>query len=146
MKNEKLFSETIDILVKAYMNGTLIHGNCSACAVGNIVASRCDYKFQKTRQGVFWQHYVSMWNNVFITSFGSQKVYPGYYRGEAKEQIDSTGYTWQELAVIEKAFEFQNYHGSDADGYKGLMAVVDVLCEIHECEEVKEETKALFIK
>lgn len=40
MKNEKLFYETIDILVKAYLNGTLKNGDCMACAVGNIVAKK----------------------------------------------------------------------------------------------------------
>jgi hypothetical protein len=32
------FSNTIDILVKAYLNDTLQHESCSACAVGNLVS------------------------------------------------------------------------------------------------------------
>ncbi len=44
MKNKSLYDKTVSILVDAYMNDTLQHGNCFACAVGNIVAANCDVK------------------------------------------------------------------------------------------------------
>jgi len=40
------FNDTVDILVKAYLNDTLEHGVCSACAVGNIcLAAGAPYSY-----------------------------------------------------------------------------------------------------
>jgi hypothetical protein len=39
MIKEPLYHKTIGILVDAYFDDTLQHGNCSACAVGNLVAA-----------------------------------------------------------------------------------------------------------
>ena len=33
------FENTVDILVRAYLDGTLFKGNCCACAVGNLCAA-----------------------------------------------------------------------------------------------------------
>lgn len=41
MKRPELYQKTVDILVKAYFDDTLQHGNCYACAVGNIIAGNC---------------------------------------------------------------------------------------------------------
>ena len=43
------FSNTVDILVKAYLNDTLRHCNCYACAVGNIISSAMGYRFVQTK-------------------------------------------------------------------------------------------------
>lgn len=75
------------------------------------------------------------------------------YKGLAKKQIDATGYRWQDLARIEFAFETAYvggfYDGPEAEQgmYAGLMAVVDVLAEIHGLNlEAATEAKALFVK
>lgn len=150
------FQNTVDILVKAYLNHTLFHGRCNACAVGNIIASSCDlrvdYNNWTTEDGamVFPQ-----WDSVFVCDFPTktkiQSIYKDAYEGEAKDQIDSTGYTWRQLAKVEKAFEL---HSDDHTGlpedeamFNGLMAVVDVLAEIHNIDlTAKESAKLLFIK
>lgn len=130
MKNKKLFNETVDILVKAYMNDTLEHGSCSACAVGNIITARLGDEYFGTFE---WFDYIRGQNCDKITEIG-------------KEQVQSTGYSFDDVVRIEQAFESAGTEYTDENGYKGLMAVVTVLCEIHECEEIKEETKALFVK
>lgn len=93
------------------------------------------------------------WSNVFLTALGSQETWPFSYEGETKKVIDKTGYSWRELARIEYAFEcatkINNYdyrfRSKDAiiqDQYNGLMAVVEVLCEIEGISA--QETKEMF--
>jgi hypothetical protein len=142
------FNHTINVLVKAYLNDTLQHGDCAACAVGNIVADSSCLKMEKHDGELYWSKGWPTWQVVFSTSFSNQKIRPHNYINDAKAQIDSTGYTWQELARIEFAFESAAVGESDDDYmFNGLMAVVDVLAEIHNInlEEIKE-AKALFVK
>jgi hypothetical protein len=138
------FNHTLNVLVKAYLNGTLEHGQCSACAVGNIVMESCPDARMLLIEG---------WPLVFVSEGDDkQRLRPGEYKGEAKRQIDATGYTWQELARIEKAFEKHDSFSEDesiieSDMFNGLMAVVDVLAEIHNIDlQHREEAKALFVK
>lgn len=133
------FDDAIRKLTEAFFDGTLMKGLCSACAVGTI----CDGD--------------SSWARVFVTGFGGEQcIYPAYYEGSTKYKIDRTGYSWQELARVEKAFEqnttidCEDYdkHSERSvmeDQYNGLMAVVDVLCEIEGHEEhTVVATKAMF--
>ena len=150
MKNKELFTKTVNILVDAYFKNTLQHGNCAACAVGNIIACNMGIKFRISAvcDGFYtWDGLKVSWNKVFVTPFNHQQHNEFNYEGEAKEQIDSTGYTWQELAKVEFAFETA-YEGKSEDDYmfNGLMSVVDVLIEIHEGNETEKETaKELFV-
>lgn len=141
MKNKKLFDETVDILVKAYMNETLVHSTCAACAVGNIIGQKL---YGQSNIPLEALSDADHWGSVFGTLKHGKIYRPSFYKERAKKQIDSTGYNLDELIKIEAAFE--SIKSNDKDGYKGLMVVVDVLCEIHECEDIKEETKELFIK
>jgi len=154
------FENSVDVLLKAYLNDTLEHGNCYACAVGNLVANGLNrtlikdwqekrYKWQGTN---FHCDYPSKqgWAKVFCTIgtpiYYTQYLRPDSYRGIAKEQIDSTGYTWRQLAKVEKAFESAKY-GANEDDYmfNGLMAVIDVLAEIHGIDlTVRESAKVPF--
>lgn len=146
MKNKELFEKTVNILVNAYQKNTLQHGQCSACAVGNIVAHNMGYVFYE----IFpvWVKGSPYWADVFITALGGQTIYPEKYIDESKKQIDSTGYTWQELAKIEYAFEMSSKGNNNDDWmFNGLLAVYDVLCKIHEVSK-DEVTKGelVFIK
>lgn len=150
------FEKTVDILVKAYLNGTLEHGKCSACAVGNLVAAAKGTSPIPLVYGGF--HFDTFangdnanWHHVFMTVADGQEVHSSRYRGPIKEQIDSTGYPWQDLARIEYAFE--TAPGQCSDGlndewmFNGLMAVVDVLADIHGIDlQTKESAKLLFQK
>ena len=157
------FEHTVDVLVKAYMNDTLRHGYCPACAVGNMIANSMGIEIVKEDGygGLCWQGAVPQWDNVFYTGahpdeVGAQEMDLDSYQGEAKKQIDSTGYTVDELAQIEKAFESKNptyFHESDTEFdrdewmFRGLMAVVDVLAEIHNVDlSTKESAKLQFVK
>lgn len=139
------------MLVKAYQNDTLIHGSCRACAVGNLVAAGCginnifdDNEWRKK----FLSEDFEGWHFVFITSGREQHIYPENYKGAAKFQIDSTGYTWQELSKIEYAFETAPKGDTDDDWkLNGLLAVYEVLCEIHGvADEEVQDAKLVFVK
>lgn len=144
------FEKTVDILVRAYFEGTLEHGWCSACAVGNIVAESLGTKPQ-SRDNYFSNGAFASWSFVFYTGCQKQNFYPEAYHGNAKNQIDSTGYSLEELMKIEAAFESvtKEYpiNKNDSIMFSGLMAVVDVLADIHQIDlKAKEEAKLLFVK
>ena len=156
MKNPELFHKTISILVKAYQKGTLIHGSCHACAVGNLVAHCTNREViivdPDFKEAAWSYGGLPRWNSVFMTSsLAGQNIREYYYEGEAKREIDSTGYSLYELAKIEKAFESVEVEieqeNSDQHQFDGLMSVVDALMEIHEAtKEEAEEAKLLFVK
>lgn len=160
------FNKTVDILVKAYLNDTLKHGNCFACAVGNIVANglgkRVVNVLDKGFEDTVWEgctrdtNYpgyvrdeITGWGAAFYTKQSSRRqviTKENLTHPIVQNQIDASGYTWQELAAIEKAFEsvaeFDNNKMFD-----GLMNVVDVLASIHNVDlTVKEQAKQLFVK
>lgn len=142
------FEHTIGVLVKAYFEGTLEHGNCAACAVGNIVGA-CG--FPQDVPAYMWDDCPTAlhWKKVFYTSdWGRQVINKNGYTHHAKTVIDATGYSWEELARIEFAFETAPKGESSDDWmFNGLMAVVEVLAEIHNIDlATREETKKLFVK
>lgn len=171
------FNHTVNVLVKAYLEGTLEHGNCYACAVGNIVAESTGKVFIRDEatpteafygyRSLYWDgceypaHGGSTggWGQVFTTQESDdddleyvdgkvQEIDLRFFKGEAKKQIMSTGYSVEDLAKIEFAFETCKW-SSDAEErmFNGLMAVVDVLANIHGISlEQKSEAKAMFVK
>lgn len=151
MKNQELFDRTVGILVKAYFNETLLHYNCCACAVGNLVAANLHYKFNSEN---YWEEQVSPqydngWASVFATSGSTQKMNRNNYHliASAKEQIDATGYTITELARIELAFErAYEYKDTDNERFDGLMNVIDALQFIHKATPAEAQSaKELFV-
>lgn len=113
------------------MNDTLKHMTCG-CAVHNIIMD-------------FDPNAKPLWMNVFITTiFSGRCFYPEEYTGENKEQIDSTGYTLNELADIEYSFEKDR---CTKDIFGCLMNVIDQLAIIHNVDlSAKESAKQLFCK
>lgn len=156
MKTElQKFNETIGILVDAYFKGTLEHMDCAACAVGNIIASKlgCHIDYDPDQKTTMWFRGTTrlepIWPRLFFTPRpqGKQRKWPKRYRGTIAKQVDASGYSWQELARIERAFESVSPEGITTDewNFNGLMAVVDVLADIHAIElDAKESAKLLF--
>lgn len=145
------FENSVDVLVKAYLNDTLVHGNCYACAVGNLVCSSMGLTMSKghneSNREVHWvgrryPGWPNGWGAVISSDFNEdedgnetivQECDPTNFKGEPRRQIESTGYTVEQLARIEYAFESARV--GEASGrdvmYDGLLAVVNVLAEIH---------------
>lgn len=139
MKNEKLYTRTVDILVQAYLNDTLRHGNCYACAVGNIIAANKGYTYvpatDQKSQKITWNVTGGTYYNE--AKYGSWfDIIHGCGSGEkGVSEISSTGYSINEIRKIERAFErAEEGESSDEYMFNGLMAVLNVLEEIHEVD------------
>lgn len=160
MKNETLYNKTVDILVQAYFEGTLEHGNCYACAVGNIIAANCGYRFLRysnENKDIYWKGFTP-YNQDWTETIREKGKNPSWFsfvknphitfnKELAIQQVNSTGYTKQELFKIETAFE--NYKENTEDSmFDGLMSVINCLDEIHENTDtnVTEQTKIKFKK
>lgn len=142
MKKQELFDRTIGILVKAYFDGYLEAADCAACAVGNLVSANCGYKVICINQYMNSDgEYISPeWTKIRKYCFDPIPM-PDRYVDEAKKQVDSTGYSIQQLINIEQVF----MNASFGNNFLKLMAVVDYLIIIHEANDVEVlEAKELF--
>lgn len=141
MIKENLYHKTVDILVQAYFNDTLQHGNCYACAVGNMVMANMGITMLRdptSIKDIYWKGYSSYgnidgklqnsdWFDLIKGTLCDSR------KDEAHRQIESTGYSVSDIDKIETAFEGADYGTSNEDWmFNGLMAVIDVLDEIHE--------------
>lgn len=153
------FDNTVSVLVKAYLEGTLYKGSCAACAVGNICAAAQGVEVDPSDispNGWFDHDFGPMWQHLFITrpSGSQERAYQeeGFQEDETcnllgVEQIQSTGYTTEQLARVELAFESTQRGYTDEAAFAGLMAVVDVLADIHGIDlTTATAAKALFVK
>jgi len=157
---ENRFNEAIKALVKGYFDGTLIKTDCRACAVGNIVANALgvnivdgDFIGASGETLKSWEKKAVditpkfSWPAITPECSWPAAVWP--VRGlvlrdpekEGIEQVELTGYDEFQMADVERAFMLQE------DMYEGLMAVVDVLCEIEgKSQEEVKEYKEMFVK
>lgn len=154
------FSNTIDILVKAYLNDTLKHGNCRACAVGNILKSAewmrlffTDTIFPPPKQLLVpdENYCVSETDDGMEYTVRPVSEVPAFRASAhryAIQLVNESGYTIHELARVEYAFETANFGDSEDQWmFNGLMAVVEVLADIHGVSlEQKQEAISLFKK
>jgi len=153
------FEKAYNALYNAFMNDTLAKGTCTACAVGNIVADAIGAKVY-SQQDVsnstirfFCSDDNHWWREMFFTGNCGQRITKITENKEVKQYrkniLNLTGYTWRELARVEKVFEKTTkilYHQYCyfkpeeimQDQFNGLMAVMDVLIEL---DDVKEGEK-----
>jgi hypothetical protein len=149
MKHPELYQKTVDILVQAYFEDLLQHSNCSACAVANIILASHNLKPVKIHGGAI------MWpiSKLKFAGFQSESWYDicrfNQKPSEYWIENNKTGYSWTQLSLIEKAFEWAS-RGDSGDKwmFNGLMAVIDALDEIHENKDchITNETKGKFSK
>jgi len=114
----KRFKNAYTALVKAYFDDTLDYMSPCGCAVGNMIAYSLGYsvkKFSSVKDDdisstpyIKWKNskgnYISgNWGDVIIAGTGKLKdldFIPQYYI----EEIESTGYSIKEIALIEQRF------------------------------------------
>lgn len=152
MIRQETFETAVDVLVKAYFEGTLVLGNACGCAVGNILAHANGYniKFVDVDSGNFSMQEI-VWEDeekhelINLREWDLDDWWYGQSGGVNPNcsLIAASGYSPAELAKIELAFERYNditVESTDAEEqFKGLMNVMDVLFEIHQVEEEKQE-------
>lgn len=153
MKNQELFDKTVGILVKAFINGTLEAANCSACAVGNIVADSLDLQLVRNKYDRLQAKGYQNGNPERDTGFWYRFIWEGEVSDEHNSgfvfQCEKTGYTAKQLAKIEQSFmngvQFCVDTKIEDENYTGLMRVIDALMLIHEATpEQATEAKKLF--
>jgi hypothetical protein len=105
------FEKAYNALYNAFMNDTLAKGSCCACAVGNIVADAMGGNVYKEKSRFEYGCNVMnlWWAAMFMTTDCGQSItttrqnpYVTDYRKRIK---NLTGYTWKELAKVERVFE-----------------------------------------
>jgi hypothetical protein len=139
------FEHSVNVLVQAYLNDTLEHLNCCACAVGNLVADACGYTYKKSTS-----RYIKVeWDNGINAAWFDHLLGDMFTTNDTNvlglKQIQSTGYSVEEIDKIERAFESAREEGDRM--FEGLCQVVDVLADIHQVDlKQREEAKAMFIK
>lgn len=150
MEREALYHKTVNILFDAYFNDTLQHGNCYACAVGNIVAANMGLSFcLSPKRSVSHENLRLHWkgeNNWYAegllpdrdSKYWVEAISLGHVsteklKGGTLEQINATGYSPLDLAKIECAFENAREFGvpTEENMFNGLCAVLEALKEIH---------------
>lgn len=159
MTQKEKFHHTVNILVQAYLNDELAHKTCSACAVGNIVAASIGTRPKRNDSLASIEFDNNMFEDGSPACRGWYWALDGELTYDGEHQIKATGYTVDELRKIEYAFENapgdpgkdgQLYRGRCTDPtwmFNGLMAVVDVLAEIHKIDlKTATEAKGLFVK
>ena len=160
MKTPERFNRAIKALVKGFFNDTLAKNNCSACAVGNIVAESIGEKVVLDNpyaivmaNSAKWQYIFSAVDGYCYRSFHELAANNGHIGktqseiqyNEGMQCIERTGYTTDELIKIETAFEsntkiywhkypFTQKNEIMQDQFNGLMAVVEVLCKLDNIE------------
>lgn len=153
----KQFYKSVDVLVTAYNNGTLIHQSCAACAVGNLVMAACDYttnsdfdEWITTDGKSLGRIYTSRGLAKKSTAWYSAARCQGYNDDPAlteigKTQIASTGYTPEDIYKIEKAFELTRGFPKPASVH-ALVRVITCLAEIHKLPDDELERALICVK
>lgn len=161
MNRPELYHRTVGILYTAYFNDTLQHGDCCACAVGNIVAANMGYKIKSDRVKLahspyyaeypgftYWEgpdgsilHYPNNhhrseptgWGAYVCSTPNTQFIRPDALKTPiVRSQIKATGYIPEEVALIERVFESAKGETIEDRMFDGLCRVLDALEAIHE--------------
>lgn len=131
MKTTKRFEEAVTKLYNAFHEGTLDYGNCSHCAVGNIVGSRN------------WSDVIGC-GNVPSMDFDEilkrhKKYGTDFHIGMG--WIEKTGYSPKELFMVEGIFAESSLGVNRKDyQFKGLFEVVKYLCDLDGIPNVMDYT------
>lgn len=157
------FDKTVSILVAAYLVGELQHEDCKKCVVGNLCGGKSEWQYLFMTDPRNYIQHARQISELRESVLGKRRE---QILQEAQDLCLSTGYTIDELKRIEFAFEtapgFKDNLDDpleyDDDGipieeqnedwmFNGLMAVVDVLADIHGVSlEQKTSSKKLFVK
>lgn len=133
MIKPELYHKTVGILYDAYFADTLEKGNCFACAVGNIVAANMGKKFcVDPEAGNVFQKYYWKGYAPYSDIFNGANVEWFPLTGVPNKETLSTGYSIDELMRIENAFEKSPGVGVQDRMFNGLVAVLEVLAQIHQ--------------
>lgn len=133
MKTPERFDRAIKALVKGFFNETLIATDTCACAVGNIVAYGAKIVLKKESYifGLDGKPLMQRYYNGYDVAAWFIAIHHGIITESALENSRDSGYSFDELRQIEEAFMINRDGSTDTERiFNGLIAVVEVLCEI----------------
>lgn len=143
----KRISKAIDIFLNAIENNTLIKGNCSECAVSNLVENGLGIEVDIENNFPL----NSFWIGGFCTDSNKQIVNEKYFNDEDFiKNIKATDFSIKELMKIEYAFEtntklynksLYNKNEIRDDLIKGLEAVIQIMMDF---DDVKDSIYEVF--
>lgn len=157
MKKPELYNKSANLLIDAWMSGKLEHGDCTACAVGNIcggngawaVKFSTNASMRSQTPGLFVpseiDRVIGHGLPLYVSDLHEEEKMTAF--AYADKVISDTSYTEKELAKIEWAFEmsiasdYEKLYKTPEGQYIGLCAVLDVLHEIHEVEEAPHRSR-----
>ncbi len=149
----KRIQNAIDVFLDALNEGTLAKGSCVACAIGNLVAKGLNGKITQNKYNFKCNIDNTAWSDLFYTSEGEQIL--SIRKLDDKDvlkNINSTEFSWEELAKIEFTFEtnteiqhskYNQFSKKEIrqDQIKGLEAIVQLMLTF---DENKEDVKEVF--
>lgn len=159
MDEQEKFENSVNVLTKAYHDGSLKYGSCTSCAVGILVGAAA-----YPNRVVSSRHYNYMfedgstiepsWYDMLIYIKKSVKgftqdelisMHPLKRRVDlAEEQRESIGYSWSQILEIEHAFEGSlttTNRSTVVHDYKsaierGVIDAIHALAKIHKMSSV----------
>lgn len=158
------FKKAYDSLVRAFFEGTLAKGTCVACACGNIIfdaigdpVTKEDIAIEMGGFSFFrdkGDRAKELWSDKRVADL---ITYTFHVLPEYRDEINEAGYSADEFAKIETAFESNTIWPITKywklteeqvleDQYRGLCAVVDVLMELDNMSQGADEYKSEFRK
>lgn len=154
MNREKLYYKHIDILSNAYANNLLQHGNSCGCDIGNLIAACNGIELSINDNGRVGPKYADKIDySLPVLFLWYERKIGGILSDEEEaivdKQVSNTGYTWDELMRLEKAFESAiNFIDEDKKMWNGLMRVIKEMDIIHENTdtEITTTSKQRFTK
>lgn len=149
------FDNTVQILVKAYLADELEKHSCAACACGNIIAASQGWQVVNvgTLSGAGFaaraggRTLENIWQRAVWAFRDGDNEYDAETLAESEAQIAQAGYTVEQFQMIEDAFMDATGYSKEEEHFNGLMAVVDVLADIHGIDlATAEVAKGLFVR
>jgi hypothetical protein len=131
MKLPIRLENAITKLYPAFHNGLLDALDCGMCAVGNMCNG-----------GVNWDSNPLFARNKIFGAY-CKEIITDEEIAEGIKEIQSTGYSAEELANVELIFlnACERRKGTKEQQFKGLCAVVEYLCELDNIPNVMDYTK-----
>lgn len=142
MNRESQYFKSVNILLDAYNSGELEHQNCGRCAVGNLLGNGGWASLFST--GIRWDNQGPPYYSITYTSLVTGIL--SIRRFVDEDRVYAKGYSLNELAEIESAFEYEfvkqcvglrklevnELAKNKQKQFEGLCRVLDKLKEIHE--------------
>lgn len=150
MNRPELFKKTYDIMLAKWQEDVIEPRSACGCWIGSLIAGNAEQipenerpeALRLKREGILVN---AEWSRLFSTSYSRFTMEAYQYRSfdkaeryhDAKIQVDITGYTMEELANMEYAFESMFSQSEDIN--ESIMSALDSLLKIHDVDDDEAE-------